>query len=71
MEQVQKIRNGHQMSITIFYEQGGAQEELSLWCHTCDPAGNDTDEYDLQNMTLEYACFLANRKATMHSEVYA
>ena len=37
------VRNGHEMEIQCFYEQGGGIEELFLWCHTCDPEGDGID----------------------------
>lgn len=32
----------HPMTISEVFEQGGGLEEITIWCHRCDPTGAKT-----------------------------
>ena len=43
--------NSHEVTVQEVFDQGGALEELCLWCHTCDPKGEATTTFDYRYFT--------------------
>ena len=35
------IENGHRLELQQWSGQGGELENLVIWCHTCDPEGEN------------------------------
>jgi hypothetical protein len=42
------MENGHDLEVIEVYGMGEGVEELTLWCHTCDPEGKATQNYDME-----------------------
>ena len=66
-----KSINGHEMTLAVYHDQGGGDEELTLWCHTCDPTGKGLAYfiYDIRDGDIPAKLRQATDDAYVHASL--